>query len=390
MKTFARRYIARIVGIVCLLSILLIGRLWAATPVVTVVPSDGHILLSWDPAPVATHYEVRRFLDGVATTSPTPTPMATLSAASSLVYDDAGVTNGRRYRYEVTMWDALGPQAPSTLIAEPYALPATVTTVTVSTAYSKSLSLSWDKTDTTYPISYYLVYRYACTMTPTFTPSGPSPTSTHTMTATHTPTDTLTGPQSPTSTFTFTTTPSDTPTMPPLPPLLVTSVVGASSGPYTSTSASFLDDGVATPGIFTYYCYWVRAVDDHGVTGSLPVSTSIQVVPSSREPHAPSLSYEAGPSVTPVGTPGFGVRLLWARATDGEGVTGYTVLRNGTPVATLTPGASATLIYEDLTKDPSELAYQRAVYHVLASNVSGAVTSNSVAVTLKRAVVPGS
>ncbi len=406
-------------GLILALGLLLValaGTALAATPVVTVgVERDGHARLSWDPAPSATFYEVRRVLDEASATAtatplsaspiPTATPRATLAAGASLVYDDLSVTNGRRYRYEVTTYDAIGPQSPSVLWVEPYAPPKGVTTVTWSTAYARSVSLSWDEADTTYPVAYYEVYRCAWTPMPTVTPTGTLPTATFTstpktptatFTSTYTPTGTLpadtftpTG-TIPTATFTPMESVIGTSTPTPYASLSVLDLMTSSPAPYATVAGpAYLDEAATLAGTKAYY-YWVRAVDERGNQGQFPSNTSSGVLPIATAPMAPALSYQAGPSVTPrVGPSGFGTRLSWRSATEGEQVGSYTVLRNSVPVATVVSTLSVTLTYEDALRDSGDATYQKTVYQLRTSNAAGTVMSNPVTVTLIPARVIG-
>jgi fibronectin type 3 domain-containing protein len=348
---------------------------------------NGHVLLLWDPIPVATRFEVRRFLDEFsatptatsATLSPTATPVAVLLASGALQFSDPNVTNGRRYRYEVTTWDSLGTSVPASIWVVPFANPTTISTVSVYTTYSNSVSVSWEDDSTTFPVVYYEVYRCAWTPSPTFTP-----TVMNTLTATQTPTATPTGTLSPTSTFT------------PPPQLSVATLMASSPEPYATVAVPyFLDSTVATPGPQAFY-YWVRAVDSgvdgqgvaHPNSSGFASQTSNSVLPISKAPAIPSLSLLAGPSVTPqVGSNGFGVRLVWNGSVSGEDVLSYTVFRNAAPLTTLS--ASVTT-FDDLTMDGGDLSYQRAFYALVASDASGSVTSQPVTMTLSRSRVSGS
>ena len=406
------RGLVRLFGL-CLLELFLLGAsltAWAAVqPVVTVGPElNGHVSLGWDPVPSATRFEVRRILDELSATmtatpaslSPTPTPVATVLAGGSLRFDDVDVTNGRRYRYEVTSWDGSGASAPASIWVLPFAYPSIISAVSVYTTYSNSVSVSWNDDSTTFPITSYEVYRCAWTPSPTFTPTGTLPTATSTSTTTDTPTATPTGPlptatNTPTGTwktFTFTFTPTWTPP----PNLSVPTLMASSPVPYATVvgATHYIDSSVSTPEPQAFY-YWVRAFDS-GVDGQgnpqvhasgFSDKTSNNVLPVSKAPAIPSLSLQAGPSLTPqVGSAGFGVRLVWNGPVDGEGVLSYTVLRNAAPLAVLS--ASVTT-FDDVKADGGDLNYQAVTYALAVSNASGSVTTQPVSIALARARVSG-
>lgn len=388
--TLGGRGLFRLFGL-CFLGAFLLGApftAWAAVqPIVTVGPElNGHVLLGWDPVPSATRFEVRRFLDELSATmtatpaslSPTPTPVATVLAGGSLRFDDVDVTNGRRYRYEVTSWDESGASIPTLIWVVPFAYPSTISAVSVYTTYSNSVSVSWNDDSTTFPITSYEVYRCAWTPSPTFTPTGTLPT------ATATPTGTL-------LTRTF------TPTFTPPPNLSVPTLMASSPVPFATVVGvtHYIDSSVSTPGPQAFY-YWVRAFDS-GVdgqgnpqphAGGFADQTSNSVFPVSKVPAIPSLSLQAGPSATPA-VNGFGVLLLWNGPVTGEGVLSYSVLRNGVPLTTLGVSPSEPQSFLDVTRDGGELNYQAVTYALAVSNASGSVTTQPVSITLARARVLG-
>lgn len=349
----------------------------AVPPVVTVGPDlDGQVTLRWDPVPSATVFELRRFLDEPSATvtatpvfpSATPTPRATFLPGGTLQYEDPAVTNGRRYRYELTTRYGAGPDDLSRVWVVPYAPPLAVDSLRVSNAYSGSLSLVWDDSSTTYPVAYYEVYRCAWSPSPTFTPTGTPPTATPTPTGDWTP-----GRPTPPASFAV----ADWMTLSPTP---IATVAGR----------SLMDAPGFAPGADIFYYYWARALDNQGHAAAFPARTSGGALPVTAIPVAPLLAYLAGPSVTPqVGATGYGVRLIWENPAAWEGVSTYHLYRNGGWLADVAATTAATLTYDDTTADGGDATRQAASYFLTLSNASGAVTGNAVTVTLARSLALG-
>jgi chitodextrinase len=122
------------------------------------------------------------------------------------------------------------------------------------------------------------------------------------------------------------------------------------------------------------YTYQLAARDLAGNTASASVSTGGTV--DTTTPGAPS-------NLTATATAYTNVSLSWGASTDNVGVTGYTVLRNGTAVATL-PGT--TVSYTDTGLTPGT-GYN---YQVTASDAAGNVSqpSNTLSVTTEADTTP--
>jgi len=111
-----------------------------------------------------------------------------------------------------------------------------------------------------------------------------------------------------------------------------------------ATAATTYSDSTAQPG--TTYSYTVAAYDAAGNV-SLPSNTATVTTPVLSDTQAPSVP--AGLAATVVSASR--VDLNWGASTDDVGVSGYTVYRNGSAIATTT-GPSATA-YSDTSVAPS-------------------------------------
>ena len=131
-------------------------------------------------------------------------------------------------------------------------------------------------------------------------------------------------------------------------------------------------DATATAG--ASYTYLVAARDLAGNTASTSVTTG--GASDTTPPTAP-------PSLTATGTDFTSVSLSWGASADNVGVTGYTVLRNGTAVATL---SGTTTSYTDTGLAPGT-AY---TYQVMASDAAGNVSqpSNTLPVSTQADTTP--
>ena len=113
----------------------------------------------------------------------------------------------------------------------------------------------------------------------------------------------------------------------------------------TGPSATTYSDLTVSPS--TTYNYTVDAFDaanNHSNQSSVKVVTTPAVVTDTGPPSIPSITSASAPSSGRVD-------LVWTTSTDDVGVTGYTVYRNGSSLAT-TSGPTATS-YSDLTVNPS-------------------------------------
>ena len=305
-----------------------------------------------------------------------PAPLATILAVSSPVFTDVQVTNGRSYFYELGIFDSsagLGPLASAAAL--PFSAPAAVQPVTVSNLRSNALDLSWGIPLSSYPVSYYQVYRYAIlTPTPLVAP-----------TFTFTPSPTVTGTVTPVPTPTFT--PAT-----PLPTALIPASVLLSLTPIaTVTGTSFTDNtagSLLTDGIY----YLVVAVDGETppVMGLAPANATKAAIPKNLGPFPPSLSSLVSAAATPViGTTGYGIRLFWNGPSASEGVTAYQVFSGSsalTQIAVATP--SPTYVFDDSSIPFSSSASVTTSYKVVALNSNGSTSSNVLEGNVLKSSVP--
>ncbi len=365
-------------------------------PTVTASALNGAVSLQWAPLPGAIDYFVYRTLildtptgtltptdtptaTPTGTLSPPPSPIATVAQGTTLIYQDFQVINGENYLYQVAGFDNNGLGLPTSIMASPFAYPAAVQPVTLQNLHSNALDLSWGVPYSSFPISFYQIYRYGI-LIPT-----PAPSSTFTFTITFTPTDTIpaginTYTPVPTLTFTptFTFTPSPTLPVGSVPVSIVltaTTPIGTAVGTtFTDTSAvSLLTDG---------FYYVVLAVDSQPTPaiGLAPTVSTNAALPQNLAPVAPNLSVFLLATVTPIPAYGsYGYRLLWNGAVSSEGVTGYQVLVNSIPVTTIVvvPTPLPTYSYDDQTIPFSTSTGVTTNYQVVAISANGPATSNT-------------
>jgi hypothetical protein len=300
-------------------------------------PYSGQVNLIWTPSAAATAYQISRGLWDM-TNTPTPSVVATVISPTS-GYTDNQVTDGRSYQYLVSGIDDSGNI--SNLAAAVTAIPYTVSSAvspTVSNVHNNSLDLSWNLPLSTFPVSFYYIYRQS---------SGGSGAVSTAMSAV--------------SFFASN----------PVPIATVTLMTYSDINPST-TNANF-------------YC--VVAVDNQGNTGSLPSTSTSGALPiNSLPPVAPSLfgfipvaGYGTKIPGTPTATPTYGVDLVWNGPGASEGVTNYQIYSNQTQIATIivSPTPSPTYSYID-TPIPVLSAGAPIAYSIVALNSNGAVTSNTV------------
>lgn len=405
-------------------------------------PYDGEVNLVWTPdvnaTPAVTAYLIsRQLVDLTNTPTPnpigTPTPIATVllsnmpSTPGTPVYRDFQVTNGQNYLYQVWGQDSVTVGSSASVTARPYLAPVAIQPVTVQNIHSDALDLSWGIPNSSYPVSYYQIYRYAYptytytasptptstlfnTASPTNTPSQTptatitkTPTQTTTATITNTPTESPTGTvtpvptdtptnsatstptttPSPTSTNTSTATWTLTPTFPPPPTVFATVVAGAK--PIATVFVNSYSDTTAGGSVALAYYYLVYAVDSLGNTGAVPTYALTPALPHNMAPPGPPvLSALVSLSVTPTIVPsGFGARLIWNSSLGSEGVTAYKVLQNGTTIASLPyQTATPTMVFDDTTLPEGNNGSAPVTYSVQAINAYGISNSNSVNVSI--------
>ena len=330
---------------------------------------DGEVNLIWTPdtsSSPATAYLISRQQIADLTNTPTPnltatpTPVATvlltsMPGAGTPVYQDFQVTNGQNYFYQVWGQNSGGDGTPSAVIARPFLAPVAVQPLTVQNIHSNALDLSWGVPNSSYPVSYYKVSLYeAPAYTPTFTPTG-----------TWTPaaiTPTPVFPQTP----------------------VLASVVASMTPIATVLSPGYIDTTSNSANSAGFY-YVVVGVDNLGHVGALPTYASNPALPHNMAPPGPpALSVLVSLSVTPTIVPsGYGARLIWNSSLGSEGVTGYKVLQNGTPIATIAyQTATPTMTYDDTTLPEGNSFSAPVTYSVQAINTYGTSTSNSVNVSI--------
>ncbi len=371
---------------------------WAQAPApsgVTILsPYNGQVNLEWTPDTLGsgvTAYAISRQLlnltctptptpTGPFTPDATPTPIATvlLSAmpeAGTPVFQDFQVTNGRVYLYQVQGIDLNGPGISSAVTAAPFLAPAAVQPVSVLNIHSNALDLFWGVPVSSYPISYYSVYRYAYMATTLL----PTSTSTNSPTITPTATSTPIGTWN-TSTATFTPTPftptsTATAVFSPIAPISVATIFVPINLIAASVTGTSYSDTTCSPGPEAYY-YVVMAADSDN-PGNLSAQPS---VPSN--PALPQNMSPPGPvSLTGVlSTTTYGVSLSWTGSLSTENVTAYQVLQNSSITLTTIPYAgSGSVSYFDNTIPGTG---QPVVYTVQATNAFGTTNSNPISITV--------
>ena len=301
-------------------------------------PYSGQVNLVWTPNAAAA-YQVSRGLWDM-TNTPTPSVVATVTSPTS-GYTDYQVTDGRSYQYLVAGIDASGnvSNLAAAVTALPYTVPGAVNP-TVSNVHNNSLDLSWGVPLSTFPVSFYNIYRQ--------NPAG-SAVSTS---------------------------------------LSAAVFFAASPTPIATVISTSYSDSLAesTPNF-----YAVVAVDSQStpVTGTYPSSSTNGALPiNSLKPVAPSLfgfipvaGYGTGtPGATPIATPTYGAELVWNGPGASEGVTSYQILSNGTQIAmvVITPTPLATYTYLDTSIIPVTVLGAPTTYSIVANNANGYTASNTV------------
>lgn len=357
-------------------------------------PYDGQVNLQWTPdvseTPAETAYAVSRELvnltcsptptsTGPITPIPTCTPIATvllsaMPSAGTPVYQDFQVTNGRFYLYQVQGIDVNGPGTAASVTMAPFLAPAAVQPVSVLNIHSNALDLFWGVPVSSFPVSFYQVYRYeyiatTAMPTPTFTNS---PTITPTITSTPTGTwNTSTATSTPTP---FTPTPTATTAFSTTPPVSVATIL-TNATPVATVFGTTYSDLFSTPTGAEAYYYVVMAVDSDtpGNLSAQPTLPSNPALPQNMAPPGP-------PILTGVlSTSSYGVSLSWTGSLSSEQVTAYQVLQNGVTLATIPYSNSGTVTYFDNTVPGTGLP---VTYIVQATNNFGTTPSNSIFVTV--------
>ncbi|HSX35978.1 MAG TPA: fibronectin type III domain-containing protein [Patescibacteria group bacterium] len=133
----------------------------------------------------------------------------------------------------------------------------------------------------------------------------------------------------------------------------------------TITGTTYTDSGLAD---ITTYSYTVAAFDAAG-NASAPSDIASVTTPDTTAPSAPS-----GLIANPVGPTE--VDLSWTASTDNVGVTGYQVLRDGTPLTTI----GAVTAYTDATAAP-QTSYNYTVVALDAAACQSAASNTAIAIT---------
>ncbi len=321
-------------------------------------PYSGQVNLVWTPNATAAAYQVSRGLWDM-TNTPTPSVVATVTSPTS-AYTDNQVTDGRSYQYLVAGIDGSGnvSNLAAAVTAVPYTVPGAVSP-TVSNVHNNSLDLSWSVPLSTFPVSFFNIYR--------LNPGG-SAVSTSLSAAVF-----------------FAASP--------------TPIATVFSTSYSDTLAE------ATPNF-----YAVVAVDSQSTpaTGNYPSTSTNGALPlNSLPPVAPSLfgfvpvaGYGTEtPGVMPIATPTYGVDLVWNGPGASEGVTNYAIYgflaSTPTPTGTLTPIANIVVTtpsptYSYIDTPAPVLTAVPIVYSVVALDSNGTTaTSNTVSESIIAPSLPG-
>lgn len=338
MKTIACQIVRIVIGFLIGFVFAVPGYAVPPTPsaLTSGPPTDGQANLYWQadsPAAGVSYYLISRQLQGTQTPAPTPVPVGTvlwssIPSPSTPVFTDSQVTNGQVYLYQVVGIDGSPtptPGAPAAVSVSVYFSPSAVYPVTVQAIHDRALDLSWGLPDTTFPVSVYQVFRYAL---PNLAP-----------------------------------TPTGSPAIP-------ISIMQSQASSVTTIGTNYFSDASADPAAAQAYYYYVMAVDSAGLTSALP--------PFSTNPGVPLSMGLPGPVTlnSSISTGSYGVSLFWNGALSSEQVGSYQVLRNYTPVATVTyaPGVP-TITYLDNSVVESKSGI---VYGIAVSNQNGTTNSNSV------------
>lgn len=348
-------------------------------------PGDGAVTLLWSASSDdvrVTGYRVQR--DGAVVGSPNDT-----------TFRDAGLANGRAYRYDVAALDAAGNVSEAATVTVTPRGGADVTPPGAPPAFTatggdRQVTLTWGAANDDTGVTKYVVTRdgnpIAYQADRGYTDTGLTNGTTYsygvvaydaagnaspTSTASATPADTA-APTTPTG---LTATPADGQVS--LVWTASTDNVGVTGYRVyrdgtlagSPTDAYFTDDGLTNN---VPHSYTVVAVDAAG-------NTSPATAPAGATPNPPSGSDAAAPSVPQglQGTPGTNqAQLTWSPSTDDVGVTGYRVYRDNVQV-----GAPAGPSFND-TGLTNGTTY---VYKVTALDAAGHESGFSTTVSVKPA-----
>jgi len=351
-----------------------------------VISADtGSVHLAWDPSSDDTGvagYDL--FRDGV--------PLATVGTVTG--YADSTVAAGTGYRYTIDAFDAAGnlsPRSVEVTVTTPAAKdtsPPTVPGAPTASGVSESrVDLAWSASTDDVAVAQYTISRDGAVIGTSPDPwySDTKVAADHTYSYVVSAQDAA-GNTSTDSAATSVTTPATVDsTAPTVPTSLVARVtqsgvdlswqpstddVGVTKyrvfrdGAYLAESldGSYLDTSVQAA---TTYSYTVEAVDGRGNTSmpSDPASATTPPVPDTSPPSTPT-------NVTARVVSATKVALTWAASTDNVGVTGYTVVRDGT-VSLLLPVSATSFT------DTSMSSGQTHSYAVKAADQAGNTSPTS-------------
>ncbi len=290
-----------------------------------------------------------------------------VTTGTTLTYADTGLAPSTTYTYTADAFDAAGnhsalsASATTTTLADttPPTVPANVT---ASPTAPTQVSVAWAASTDNVGVTGYTVYRNGTQIavtagtTLTYLDSGLAPSTTYTYTVDAFDAASNHSSQSAPATAT-TPAATGTPTAPSNPSATAASATqinvawSASTGPagvsgYTiyrngtqlatvaATSLTYSDTGLAPT---TSYSYAVDAFDGTGAHSPQSATVTATTLADTTPPAVPTNLTAAAAGTTQV-------NLGWSASTDNVGVTGYTVYRNGTQVATV---GGSTLTYGD-------------------------------------------
>jgi chitodextrinase len=326
------------------------------------------------------------------------------TAGNTLTYADGGLAPATTYTYTVDAFDAAGNHS-ATSASSSATTPADTTppsapaNVTASPTSPTQVNVSWTASTDDVAVTGYTVYRNGTQVavtagnTLTFNDTGLSPSTAYTYTvdafdasSNH---SALSSPATATTPAT-----TGTPTAPSNPSATAVSATqinitwSASTGPagvsgYTiyrngaqlatvaASSLIYSDTGLAPT---TSYSYAVDAFDGSGVHSPQSATVTATTLADTTPPSVPANLTATAPSAT-------NVNLGWSSSTDNVGVTGYTVYRGGTVLATV--GAS-TLTYSDAAVTPATTY----TYSVDSFDAAGNHSAQSATASVRVPAVP--
>ncbi len=281
-------------------------------------------------------------------------------------FNVTGLTAGTTYAFTVTANDAVpntsAPSAPLnvTTLAAPDTTPPSVPTGLASSAVTQTgFTLTWTASTDAVGVTGYTILRDGSPIgttpgTTTFNVTGLTAGTTYAFTVTAN--DAVPNTSAPSAPLNVTTLAAPDTTPPSVPTGLASSAVTqtgftltwtASTDAVGVTGYTILRDGSpigTTPGTTTFNVTGLTA----GTTYAFTV-TANDAVPNTSAPSAPlNVTTLAAPDTTPPSVPTglassavtqTGFTLTWTASTDAVGVTGYTILRDGSPIGT-TPGTT--------------------------------------------------